>query len=82
MQSILVGFLYIWVGYYVIVFCCVREDIMALKGDKEKILELIAQIPQQMEAADIHDFCSLAVLYSAQTPYSFKRVSNCLTSGL
>lgn len=51
-----------------------REDIMALKGEKEKILKLIADLPQQMEAADIHDFCSLALLYSAQTPYSYKRV--------
>ena len=47
---------------------------MSLKGEKEKILELIAELPQQMEAADIHDFSSLAVLYSAQTPFSYKRV--------
>jgi hypothetical protein len=48
---------------------------MALKGQKDLILEMIAQLPQQMEAADIHDFFSLAVLYSAQTPFSYKRVS-------
>ena len=47
---------------------------MALKGEKDKILEMIAKLPEQMEAADIHDFCSLALLYSAQTPYSYKRV--------
>ena len=35
---------------------------------------MIAELPQQMEAADIHDFSSLAVLYSAQTPFSYKRV--------
>nr|CAG4641587.1 EOG090X03TX [Eurycercus lamellatus] len=50
-----------------------KEDIMALKGEKEKILEMIASLPRQMEAADINDFCSLAVLYSAQTPYTYKR---------
>ena len=47
---------------------------MTHKGEKEKILETIAELPQQMEAGDIHDFCSLAVLYSAQTPFSYKRV--------
>lgn len=52
-----------------------RDEIMAHKGEKEKILETIAELPQQMEAGDIHDFCSLAVLYSAQTPFSYKRVS-------
>lgn len=51
---------------------------MAHKGDKEKVLETISQLPQQMEAEDIHDFCSLAVLYSAQTPYSYKRVGSTL----
>nr|CAG4650055.1 EOG090X03TX [Sida crystallina] len=50
-----------------------KDDIMSLKGEKEKILEFIAALPQQMEAGDIHDFCSLAVLYSAQTPVSYKR---------
>ena len=47
---------------------------MGHKGQKEKILETIAELPQQMEAGDIQDFCSLAVLYSAQTPFSYKRV--------
>ncbi|KAI9557466.1 hypothetical protein GHT06_017294 [Daphnia sinensis] len=50
-----------------------KDEIMARKGEKEKILETIAELPQQMEAGDIHDFCSLAVLYSAQTPFSYKR---------
>lgn len=50
-----------------------KDEIMAHKGEKEKILETIAELPQQMEAGDIHDFCSLAVLYSAQTPFSYKR---------
>ena len=52
-----------------------RDDIIYLKGDKEKILDLIAGLPRQMEAADVQDFCSLAVLYSAQTPVSYKRVN-------
>ena len=47
---------------------------MSLKGEKDKILEMIALLPQQMEADDIHDFSSLAALYSAQTPVSYKRV--------
>ncbi|EFX89462.1 hypothetical protein DAPPUDRAFT_40846, partial [Daphnia pulex] len=50
-----------------------KDEIMAHKGEKERILETIAELPQQMEAGDIHDFCSLAVLYSAQTPFSYKR---------
>nr|CAG4636901.1 EOG090X03TX [Ceriodaphnia reticulata] len=50
-----------------------KDEIMAHKGQKEKILKTIAELPQQMEAGDIHDFCSLAVLYSAQTPFSYKR---------
>jgi hypothetical protein len=58
---------------YLIFF--LRDDIIHLKGDKEKILELIAGLPRQMEAADVQDFCSLAVLYSAQTPVSYKRVN-------
>lgn len=60
-------------------FCCIRDDIMALKGEKEKILELICGLPQQMEARDVNDFCSIAVLYSAQTPVSYKRVCISLT---
>ena len=52
---------------------------MALKGEKEKILELICGLPQQMEARDVNDFCSIAVLYSAQTPVSYKRVCISLT---
>ena len=53
---------------------------MSLKGEKEKVLEMIAELPQQMEAADIHDFSSLAVLYSAQTPFSYKRVNGTMFS--
>ena len=65
----------LWLIHYANLSCALdREDIMALQGQKEKILEMIAELPLQMEAADIHDFCSLAVLYSAQTPYSYKRV--------
>ena len=54
--------------------CFIRDDIMSLKGEKDKILEMIALLPQHMEADDIHDFSSLAALYSAQTPVSYKRV--------
>lgn len=50
---------------------------MALKGQKEDIISTISSLPSIMEAVDVHDFFSLAVLYSAQTPFSYKRVINC-----
>lgn len=47
---------------------------MGLKGQKDEIISTIGSLPSMMEAADVHDFFSLAVLYSAQTPISYKRV--------
>jgi hypothetical protein len=51
-----------------------REQIMLMRDEpKEKVIESLANMPCNIEADDVADFCSLAQYYSMKTPASFKR---------
>lgn len=50
-----------------------RDNILEMRGeDKESIIKFLANMPCELEADDVNDFCSLAQYYSARTPTSFK----------
>lgn len=50
-----------------------RDEIIAMrKDDKESIIKFLSNMPCELEADDVVDFCSLAQFYSSRTPSSFK----------
>lgn len=50
-----------------------RDEIIAMrKEDKASIIKFLSNMPCELEADDVIDFCSLAAFYSARTPASFK----------
>lgn len=50
-----------------------RDEIIAMRRDeKANIVKLISNMPCELEADDVIDFCSLAQYYSTRTPASFK----------
>jgi hypothetical protein len=50
-----------------------REEIIAMrKEDKASIIQFLNNMPCELEADDVTDFCSLAQFYSSRTPSSFK----------
>ncbi|XP_053693351.1 TBC1 domain family member 23 [Sabethes cyaneus] len=51
-----------------------REQILEMKGaSKEELINFLVNMPCNIEADDVMDFCSLAQYYSMKTPLSFKR---------
>ncbi|XP_058062071.1 TBC1 domain family member 23 isoform X2 [Anopheles bellator] len=51
-----------------------RDQILAMKGSsKEELTRFLVNMPCNIEADDVLDFCSLAQYYSVKTPASFKR---------
>jgi hypothetical protein len=50
-----------------------RDEIIAMrKEDKAAIVKFLSNMPCELEADDVIDFCSLAQYYSSRTPSSFK----------
>ncbi len=50
-----------------------RDSIIEMRNqDKEAITKFLANMPCELEADDVNDFCALAQYYSARTPTSFK----------
>lgn len=50
-----------------------RDEIIAMrKEDKSTIIKFLCNMPCELEADDVIDFCSLAQYYSSRTPSSFK----------
>lgn len=50
-----------------------RDEIIAMrKEEKQKIVDFLWNMPCELEADDVVDFCSLAQFYSTRTPSSFK----------
>uniref|UniRef100_A0A2A4IX48 TBC1 domain family member 23 n=1 Tax=Heliothis virescens TaxID=7102 RepID=A0A2A4IX48_HELVI len=50
-----------------------REQLLQMKNeDKEAIIQTLIQMPSDLEANDVSDFCSLAHYYSLKTPLSFR----------
>ncbi|KAG5674994.1 hypothetical protein PVAND_004935 [Polypedilum vanderplanki] len=50
-----------------------RDEIIAMrKEDKATIIKFLNNMPCELEADDVIDFCSLAQYYSSRTPSSFK----------
>jgi hypothetical protein len=50
-----------------------RDEIIAMrKEEKQKIVDFLWNMPCELEADDVVDFCSLAQYYSTRTPSSFK----------
>lgn len=51
-----------------------RDQIIAMKSaSKQELVNLLVNMPCNIEADDVMDFCSLAQYYSIKTPCSFKR---------
>ncbi|XP_062545963.1 TBC1 domain family member 23 [Armigeres subalbatus] len=51
-----------------------RDQIITMKSaSKEELLNFLVNMPCNIEADDVMDFCSLAQYYSMKTPSSFKR---------
>uniref|UniRef100_A0A182JGG3 TBC1 domain family member 23 n=1 Tax=Anopheles atroparvus TaxID=41427 RepID=A0A182JGG3_ANOAO len=52
-----------------------RDQILLMKGSssKEELVSFLVNMPCNIEADDVLDFCSLAQYYSVKTPASFKR---------
>lgn len=51
-----------------------RDQILAMKAStKEELIGFLVNMPCNIEADDVLDFCSLAQYYSVKTPASFKR---------
>lgn len=50
-----------------------RDEIIGMrKDDKSSIIKFLSNMPCELEADDVVDFCSLAQFYSSRTPSSFK----------
>lgn len=50
-----------------------REQLLQMKSeDKESIIQTLINMPSDLEANDVSDFCSLAHYYSLKTPQSFR----------
>ncbi|KAI5642667.1 rab-GTPase-TBC domain-containing protein [Phthorimaea operculella] len=50
-----------------------REQLLQMKSeDKSTIVETLINMPADLEANDVSDFCSLAHYYSLKTPVSFR----------
>ncbi|XP_075974115.1 TBC1 domain family member 23 [Anticarsia gemmatalis] len=50
-----------------------REQLLQMKNeDKESIIQTLIEMPGDLEANDVSDFCSLAHYYSLKTPQSFR----------
>lgn len=50
-----------------------RDEIIGMrKEDKASIVKFLSNMPCELEADDVIDFCSLAQYYSTRTPASFK----------
>ena len=50
-----------------------RDEIIAMrKEEKVSIIKFLSNMPCELEADDVIDFCSLAQYYSTRTPASFK----------
>ena len=50
-----------------------RDEIIAMRReDKASIIKFLSNMPCELEADDVIDFCSLAQYYSTRTPASFK----------
>ncbi|XP_022116147.2 TBC1 domain family member 23 [Pieris rapae] len=50
-----------------------REQLLQMKEDgKATIIECLRKMPQDLDANDVSDFCSLAHYYSLKTPVSFR----------
>lgn len=50
-----------------------REQLLQMKNeDKDAIIQTLIQMPSDLEANDVSDFCSLAHYYSLKTPLSFR----------
>uniref|UniRef100_A0A182NTG6 TBC1 domain family member 23 n=1 Tax=Anopheles dirus TaxID=7168 RepID=A0A182NTG6_9DIPT len=51
-----------------------RDQLLAMKAStKEELIAFLVNMPCNIEADDVLDFCSLAQYYSVKTPASFKR---------
>ncbi|XP_058819021.1 TBC1 domain family member 23 [Topomyia yanbarensis] len=51
-----------------------REQILEMKSSsKDEMINFLVNMPCNIEADDVMDFCSLAQYYSMKTPLSFKR---------
>ncbi|XP_052893806.1 TBC1 domain family member 23 isoform X2 [Anopheles moucheti] len=51
-----------------------RDQILTMKSSsKEELVSFLVNMPCNIEADDVLDFCSLAQYYSVKTPASFKR---------
>ncbi|XP_028037748.1 TBC1 domain family member 23 [Bombyx mandarina] len=77
--------LYMWDLYFqrsdpfFIFFLCLimiinaREQLLQMKNDdKTAIIQILTNMPADLEANDVSDFCSLAHYYSLKTPQSFR----------
>lgn len=50
-----------------------REQLLQMKAeDKDSIIQTLKEMPGDLEANDVSDFCSLAHYYSLKTPLSFR----------
>lgn len=50
-----------------------REQILTMKSeDKDTIIQTLCNMPADLQANDVSDFCSLAHYYSLKTPSSFR----------
>ncbi|CAG9797314.1 unnamed protein product [Chironomus riparius] len=50
-----------------------RDEIIGMrKDDKTSIIKFLSNMPCELQADDVVDFCSLAQFYSSRTPSSFK----------
>ncbi|XP_070505538.1 TBC1 domain family member 23 [Chironomus tepperi] len=50
-----------------------RDEIIGMrKDDKSSLIKFLSNMPCELEADDVVDFCSLAQFYSSRTPSSFK----------
>ncbi|XP_071958393.1 TBC1 domain family member 23-like [Antedon mediterranea] len=65
-------FLIFFLGLVILVNA--KDHIFTLSGEgNQVIIDSLANFPDQLEAEDVDDFCSLAQYYASKTPQSFRR---------
>ena len=63
-----------WIIFFIVTVMLVnfRDTILEVGGDRAELLARLARLPGQIEAEDIPDLVTLALVYSSRTPASFK----------
>jgi len=67
-----------WLIFFMVITMLVncRDHILEITNDREELLARLKRLPSQIEAEDVPDLVTLAQVWSARTPSSFKSKYN------